>query len=183
MKRLVIDTETTGLSPNINKTLTVGLLLVDVEKDFLNIIDENHIFIKHDNYNTTKEAMAVNKINIEQHDKLAIPPFKACDKINSFIDKNEIHETPLVGHNIHFDKGFLNALFDQGDALAKFHHTSEDTMYIWRALQQTGNVPSHLRANLQTLSEFFNVNYTKSHDALADCHITAKVYHKMLTLR
>ena len=183
MKRLVIDTETTGLSPHFNKTLTVGLLLIDVEKKFLNILDENHIFIKHENYNTTAKAMSVNKIDIIQHNQIAISPFKACNKINSFIDENGIHETPLLGHNIHFDKGFLNALFDQGDALAKFHHQSEDTMYIWRKLQQAGNVPFNLRANLQTLANFFKVDYSKSHDALADCHVTAKVYHKMLTLQ
>jgi DNA polymerase III alpha subunit (gram-positive type) len=182
MKRLVIDTETTGLSPNFNKTLTVGLLLVDVEKDFLDILDQNHIFIKHDHYNTTSEAMKVNKIDIDQHNKIAIPPPKACSAINTFIDNNNAHEIPLLGHNLHFDRGFLRALFDQADALPKLHHQHEDTMYLWRNLQRAGDIPSHLRANLQTLADFFKIDYTKAHDALADCNITAKVYHEMIKL-
>lgn len=181
MKRLVIDTETTGLSPRFNKTLTVGMLLVDVKKNFLNILDSNHIFIKHKNYNTTKRAMAVNKIDLKQHNLHAISPTNACTQINSFIDKNSLHETPLIGHNFHFDRGFLNALFDQGRTLSKFHHEHEDTMYIWRNLQKQEIVPCG-RSNLQTVADFFKIDYTKAHDALADCKITARIYHEMLKI-
>lgn len=181
MKRLFIDTETTGLSPRFNKTLTVGLLLVDVEKTHLNILDQNHIFIKHDNYHATKGAMAVNKINLIQHNQIAVPPKKACNQINKFIEKNILHDIPLVGHNIAFDRGFLNSLFDQGGSLHKFHHEHEDTMWIWRNLQKRNKVPFG-RSNLQTVADFFKIDYTKSHDALADCEITAKVYWEMLKL-
>ncbi len=181
MKRLVIDTETTGLSPNINKTLTVGLLLIDVEKDFLDILDSNHVFIKHNNYNTSKEAMAVNKINLEQHELHAVPPKEACNEINSFIKKHVLHETPLVGHNIAFDRGFLNALFDQGETFHQFHHKHEDTMWMWRNLQNRGKAPCG-RANLQTVAGHFGINYERAHDALADCEITAQVYHEMMKI-
>ena len=78
MKRLVIDTETTGLSPRFHKTLTVGLLLVDVEKTHLNILNQNHIFIKHNNYSSTKEAMKVNKID---HICIAVKDLEAAKKI------------------------------------------------------------------------------------------------------
>ena len=180
MKRLVIDTETTGLSPNYNKTLTIGMLLVDVEKDFLDILDSNHLFIKHQNYNSSSEAAKVNKINIEEHDKMAIPPPEACEKINSFIEKNKLQETTLIGHNFQFDRGFINALFDQSGKNHKLHYKYEDTMWIWRNLQKVGNVPNHLRSNLQTIADFFKIDYTKAHDALADCHITAKVYKELI---
>lgn len=182
MKRLVIDTETTGLSPKYNNTLTVGMLLIDINDQHLKILDENHIFIKHENYNTSAEAIKVNKININEHHKIAVNPKIACGKINSFLEKNILHETPLVGHNIQFDKGFLNSLFDQGESIPKFHNESFDTMHLWRNLQRSGKVPSSLRANLQSISNFFDIDYSKAHDALADCHITSKVYHKMLNL-
>lgn len=183
MNRLIIDTETTGLSPRFNKTLTVGLLLVDVEKSHLNIIDQNHIFVKHENYNSNAEAMKVNKIDIEQHNLLAVHPQKACDQINAFVRKNDIHQTPIVGHNIHFDKGFLSALFNQGDATCLLHHESEDTLSMWRSLQRKELIPSHLSGRLGSVAEHFSIDYTKAHDALADCHITAQVYHEMLKLR
>jgi len=182
MKRLVIDIETTGLSPQINKTLTVGLLLIDVEKDFLDILDSNHVFIKHENYNPTKEAMEINKINLEEHELHAIPPKKACNQINNFIEKNILHKTPLIGHNIQFDRSFLNSLFYQGETLHKFHQEYEDTMWMWRNLQRKNIVPWNLRSNLQTIADFFKIDYTKAHDAIADCNITAQVYHKLLNL-
>jgi len=181
MKRLVIDTETTGLSPKFHKTLTVGLLLIDVEKNFLNILDQNHIFIKHDNYNASPGAMSVNKINLIQHDQIAVPPKKACNQINKFIEKNVLHEIPLIGHNIQFDKGFLSSLFNQADALSKFHHQSEDTMWIWRNLQKNDLAPKG-RSNLETVAKHFGIDYTRAHDAIADCKITAQVYHQMMKL-
>ena len=100
-----------------------------------------------------------------------------------FIEKNDIYKTPLVGHNIHFDKGFLNALFKQGETNPLLHTESEDTMRIWRNLQKQNIIPRHLRATLGTLANHFQIDYTKAHDALADCHITAQVYHKMLLLQ
>jgi DNA polymerase III alpha subunit (gram-positive type) len=183
MNRLIIDTETTGLSPTFNKTLTVGLLLVDVEKTHLNILDQNHIFVKHNNYNSSKEAMKVNKIDIEQHNLHAVHPQKACNQINTFIQKNSIHQTPLVGHNIHFDKRFLSALFNQGETNSLFHTESEDTLSIWRNLQKQNIVPPHLRGKLGHIADHFDIDYRNAHDALADCHITAQVYHEMLKLK
>ncbi|MBT7102393.1 3'-5' exonuclease [archaeon] len=181
MERLVIDTETTGLSPRFNSLLTVGMLHIDVEKDFLKILDSSHIFIRHLSGSVNPQALKVNKINIEEHNKTAITPNSACKQINQFIDKNSLHKTLLVGHNLHFDRGFLSALYVKEDQDPIFHHEHEDTMYIWRNLQKKGIVP-YGRSNLQTLSEHFNLDYSKAHDALADCHITAKVYHKMLNL-
>jgi len=182
MKKLVIDTETTGLSPRFNKTLTVGMLLIEVNHEFLNLLDSNHLFIKHDFYNTDPAALKVNKINIEEHHKIASPPRLVCQNINNFIQKNDLRETPIVGHNITFDQGFLNALFDQGKSNSILSTESIDTMHIWNSLKRKGYVPWSLRSNLQTVADYFRIDYTKAHDALADCHITAKVYHEMLKL-
>lgn len=182
MRRLVIDTETTGLSPNYNKVLTVGMLLVDVEKKHLKILDSNHIFVKHKDYNASSSALKVNGIDLEEHHKIGITPKKACNEINTFINKNLLRETPLVGHNISFDRRFLNALFDQGESLSKFHHESEDTMFIWRSLQNQNKVPCILNSKLGTIASHFNIDYQKAHDALADCHITARVYHNLIKI-
>ncbi len=180
MKRLVIDTETTGLSPRFNKILTVGMLLVDVEKTHLDILDKSHIFIKHKHYNSQPEAMKVNKINLKEHTSYAISSEKACSQINKFVKKNSCQETLIVGHNIGFDERFLSALFAQTKVGYPFYNLREDTMKIWRTLQKQKLVPSHLRANLNSIATHFDIDYTKAHDALADCRITAQVYYEML---
>lgn len=182
MKRLVIDTETTGLSPNFHKTLTVGLLLIEVEHDFLDILDSNHIFIKQENARIDPLALKINKIDIEKHNETAISQEKACKKINGFIDKNNLHKTVLLGHNHSFDRGFLRELFNQGKSIPKLHEEYIDTMHLWNNLKRQGTIPYSLNSKLGTLADYFKIDYTKSHDALADCHITAKVYHNLLKI-
>ena len=183
MKRLVIDTETTGLSPQINKTLTVGMLLVNVEKDFLEILDSNHIFIKHYGKHVNPNAMKINKINLTKHNEIAIEEDEACEEINYFIDKNKLHDTTILGHNFQFDKGFLNSLFNRTRIVPLLPNFHEDTMWIWRSLKKNRIVPFELRSNLGTVANYFNIDYKKAHDALADCQITAKVYWKMIKLK
>lgn len=180
VRRLVIDTETTGLSPQFNKTLTVGLLLIDVEKDFLDILDQSHIFIKHQNYNLNPEATAVHNIDIHEHHRKAVEPEIACNHINDFLIENELLQTKLVGHNISFDRGFLKSLSFQANAPLKLHDKHDDTMWMWKSLQRKNKVPDHLRATLQTVADFFDIDHSNAHDALADCKITAKVYWKLL---
>ncbi|MFA4960466.1 MAG: 3'-5' exonuclease [Candidatus Pacearchaeota archaeon] len=182
MKTLVIDTETTGLYPRYNKVLTVGMLFADIEKDFFEIVSSKHIFIKHENYNIDPQALAVNKINIDQHDKIAIRPNLACKKINSFIEKNNLNESQMLGHNINFDRGFLRELFKKEGLNPIFPRDHIDTMQIWNHLKRKNIVSFNLRNNLGTLAEFFNIDYSNAHGALEDCHITANVYHKMLGL-
>jgi len=180
MKLLVIDTETTGLSPRFNQLLTVGLLPIEVGKNSLEILGEEHLFIKHERYNTSAVAMGVNKINLITHGMKGMQPWQACKKIGKFVDKYDLLTTPLLGHNLGFDRGFLNELFEKEAEENPLSEESHDTMHTWRMLKKQGKIPSELRSTLGTLAEYFNINYTKAHDALADCHITAKVYHKML---
>lgn len=182
MLRLILDTETTGLSPTRNQVLTIGLLATDINKTRIRILDSDHIFIKHLRYDTSPMAMAVNKINLDQLNKTGVTPINACKKVNDFLKSNGLHKTTIVGHNIAFDKNFLSNLFQTQNQALPFHNEHEDTMWMWKSLQKQSLVPSHLRANLQALADHFQIDYTKAHDALADCHITVKVYHKMLKL-
>ena len=182
MKRLVIDTETTGLSPEFHKTLTVGMLLVDVEHDFLEILDSNHLLIKHDNWRIDPAALKINKIDINEHVKRAVYPDLACKQINNFIERNELTHTPLLGHNISFDRGFLRELFHQGETIPKFHTSQIDTMHLWNELKRRGQIPCSFNSKLGTLADYFKVDYGQAHDALADCHITARVYQNILRI-
>ena len=183
MNHLVIDTETTGLSPAKNKTLTVGLLLINPHKPKLKIIDSHHIFIKHKDYNANPFALKINKINLEEHHKIGIPAKSACKEIASFLCQNSCEASPIIGHNINFDKNFLGALFQETKLPYPFHHESIDTIHMWKDLQKKELIPPQPNSKLGHLASHFEIDYTKAHDALADCHVTAQVYHKMLLLK
>lgn len=182
MEMIALDSETTGLSPRYNKILTIGMLHIDVEKDFLKIMKRKHILVKHKDYAIDPKALEINKINLEEHHKIAVEPSKACSQINSFIIKNNLEEIPLLGHNVTFDIRFLKELFRQGNSIPVFSYDFIDTMHVWSALKRKKVVSLNLRNSLQTLAGYFGVDYSKSHSALGDCYITANVYKKMLDL-
>ena len=180
MRGLVIDTETTGLSHNFNQVLTVGMLLIDINKNKLSFIDSNHLRVKHEKYNVSGIALKINKINLIEHNKIGVFPNIACNEINSFVKRNDISDVPLIGHNIGFDLRFLRELYRQNQKKFLLDLEIIDTRDLWINLRNKGVVPSHLNGRLRTVAEHFDVDYENAHDALADCQITAKVFYKML---
>lgn len=182
MRHLVIDCETSGLSHERNKVLTVGMLYAKIDIDRLEIVDSEHVKVKHDNYNPSGLALRINKINLNEHHKTAIYPFEACGVIDNFLEKNFLKEAPVLGHNLNFDFRFLRALHLQGKQDFSIGGDVLDTMIIWRMLKNKGHVPTHLKSSLKVLSKYFDVSYSGAHDALQDCKITAEVYRRLLSV-
>ena len=180
MRLLVIDCETTGLSPTNNQILTVGLLLVEIRREEYDIIDSEHLKIKHRVYHVSGIALKINKINLKDHHREAIDIEEACRIINQFIEKYDLYGTPLLGHNIKFDLAFIENLFSGTGK--EFNHCLEhiDTWHIWNSLKREGIIPFELKGNLKVLAKYFQVSYKGAHDALVDCKITTEVYHNLL---
>jgi DNA polymerase III epsilon subunit-like protein len=183
MERLVIDTETGGLRPQEHSLLTVGMLLVDVTPKRLEFVDEAHVFVKHDEYNVSRMALAVNGIDLHEHNKIGVFADKACGQINSFVDKHVLYETPILGHNVHFDVGFISALFEGERLKYPFCRAKDDTRFIWQRFKREGRVSPFTNAKLGTIASHFDIDYSKAHDALEDCRITAKCFQGMLKMK
>jgi len=181
MEKLVIDTETTGLFPQSHQLLTLGMVLIDADRPKLKFIQEKHVLVKHGKYNMSQTAMRINNIDIEEHEKTALPIPKAILAINDFIEELGLEKTPILGHNVHFDQRFITALFNHCEEEYPFCPIKEDTRYIWQRLKREGTVSSP-NAKLGTIADHFGIDYSKAHDAIADCKITAQVYHKMIRL-
>lgn len=178
MRCLILDCETTGLNPNFNQVLTIGLLLVDFSEGGFEVVDEKHIFVKHENYDFSSAALSVNGIDLESHDGVA--PDEAVVQVLEFLKDKKIDK--VVGHNVGFDFGFLRKLFFDSGFDFELDREYLDTMFVWRTLQREGKVPGFYRSRLKDLAGFFEVDYSSAHDALADCYITASVLGKMLVL-
>jgi DNA polymerase-3 subunit epsilon len=183
MKRLVLDTETTGLYPNRHQVLTVGLIEVDVSADHLEFLSEAHIFIKHPEYNISSMAMQINNIDIESHNLKATPVKEAMKQIDNFMDNGSLWKTPLLGHNLHFDQRFLKFLFQEHDYKYPFSEEKDDTRYIWQRFGREGLIDNYTNAKLGTVADHFGIDYSQAHDALADCRITAEVFHRLLKMK
>jgi DNA polymerase III subunit epsilon len=182
MKRLVIDTETTGLYPETNQILSIGMVLVDVGQPELKFIQEKHILVKHDKYNISETAMQINNIDINEHQKIAVPVPNAIKEVHNFLNNLGLHRTTILGHNVQFDQRFISSMFEDHDHIYPFCPIKEDTRYIWEKLKREGKINPLKNARLGTLADHFGIDYSRAHDAVADCKITAQVYHKMLEL-
>ncbi len=178
MRCLFLDCETTGLSPSRHQVLTIGLLLVDFSNGF-EVVNEEYIFVKHDSYDVSSVALKVNGIDLDLHE--GVSPDEACVRILEFLRENEFDK--VVGHNIGFDFGFLRKLFFEYGFKFDLDRDYSDTMFLWRGLQADGLIPRNYRARLKDIAEYFEVDYSSAHDALADCYITASVFERMLRVR
>ncbi len=180
MKRLFVDTETTGLSAAKHQVLTVGMLIVDMDKDKMEVIDKKEISIKHVDYIVQPMALKINNINLEEHDKKSMDVEEACRSISNFIGKNTLRYEQICGHNINFDIGFLKSLFEPTETAYPFHYLSIDTMSLWFSLINAGKIPKLGFSSLTKIANHYKIGIEGAHGALVDCVITAGVYQKML---
>jgi DNA polymerase III subunit epsilon len=83
--------------------------------------------------------------------------------------------TVLVGHNVRYDTGFLNAAFERA-GWAPFPNAVVDTVPLARRLVRD-EVPN---CKLGTLAERFRLDHRPSHRALDDALATADLLHLLL---
>jgi DNA polymerase III epsilon subunit-like protein len=145
----------------------------------MDVVDSEHIKIKHKTYKVSGLALRINKINLDDHHKEGITIKKAIKIIDLFIERHNLDGCTIIGHNLRFDLSFLVVLYEREGREFDFFEDYMDTMKIWRELRSNGHVPSHYKASLKVLANFFGVDRTGAHDALVDCHITANVFFNL----
>lgn len=110
----VLDCETTGIDPARHTLLSVGGVLLDGD---LNEVDAIEVFIKHHDYVVEPDALAVNKIDLVEHDRTAdrfdvagakLVQFFAKHRINAYYQPRlESGHVVLAGWNVSFDVRWL----------------------------------------------------------------------------
>ena len=110
---IAVDVETGGLNPEEHSLLQVGLY-----HGHTGISDE--FFVKGPG-KTTKEALAVNGLDLEEIQARGVSPEAACNRISAYVarvilelrgDYKDVHSRlRLCGHNVSFDLAFLLKLY------------------------------------------------------------------------
>lgn len=161
-KCIVIDFETSGLSPGIDRAIEVAAVLVDqgiIKDRFQTLMNPGkRISPFIESYTGITNSMLKDAPKNE----------KAMRELASFIGK-----LPLVAHNASFDKRFLEYELDRaGRSLSSSMACS---LLVSRRLYE--EAPNH---KLQTLVAINNINVAGSfHRALADAEMTAYLWMKM----
>ncbi len=160
---MVVDIETTGLSPRRDSIIEIAALKVrnnEITDTFTSLINPGFDIPTY----ITKLTGITNEM------------LKDAPKIDSvlpgFIDF--LSDDVIVGHNVSFD---VNFLYDESvNLLSKpLKNDFIDTMRIARKLFP--DAPHH---RLQDISAMLFVNYTGAHRAEQDCYITYQCYLKLI---
>lgn len=185
-KFLTIDNETGGIDHG-KSLLTVYLGLFD--QDF-KYIDELYLYLKPPDgaYVCTAESLRINKINLIEHDKVAVSYKDGATLLYNFINKHsengKIKLVP-VGQNVTFDINHIHDKLLQKKNWDKFcSYRIRDTGVLGGVLQDAGLIPETISGGLSTLLDHFKIPYEKSqlHDAKVDAICTLRLYEAMLAL-
>ena len=182
MRYISLDVETTGLDANHNKLLTLYACIVEFIDEIYIVKDEISLKVKHSEYNETKEAMEINKINLKEHHETADSVSDACDKFNRFIQMNGAQKFPVLNQNVNFDLKFIDSLYAELGVRSPLYHRNVDLMGVWLYLVEQKKIPSTVGLRLQNMCEYFGISYEGAHDAKQDVLFVCEVYKRLLQL-
>lgn len=167
MRKIVLDTETTGLSPdNGHRIIEIGCV------EIINDIKAGEVFHCYINpeRDVPMDSFRIHGISSEfLQDK---PIFK--DVCQDFIDF--ISDSKLIIHNANFDMNFINYELRKCNVDEIFKDKIIDTLYIARK-KFPGN-----KVSLDALCKLFNISLKdrEKHGALIDAKLLLEVYIELL---
>lgn len=110
MKYYILDTETTGMSVDINEINQISVMRVEDQKQVSFQIKVKRPHVYH------HEALQIQGITPADL-KIGIPIEEAIDKINAFLseDKKTQAHRCIIAHNAPFDRKFVHRAWSQAD--------------------------------------------------------------------
>lgn len=186
-KLLVIDTETGGIDPDRHSLLSIAAVVWADGR----IESEIQILVGEADVTVTARALEINRIDLVEHVRGAVPPAEALSRLLEFVAEHfrlELEsgeQVVLVGHNVAFDVGFLRRLcrLAGSDFPSQFSHRMLDTASVLRFLSMTGLVPASVVASTEAFAHFgVRVPPELRHTALGDARATADLLSHLLSL-
>ena len=160
---IVVDVETTGLSPRIHDIIELGAIKVLEGK----IVDRFHRMVRP----TQPLSAGTRQITgIDDRDVADAPlPGEVMEEFLSFADG-----AILVAHNARFDDGFIRA------AAWRHNHVEVNLPVLDTLALARIRVPGLKSYGLSALTQHFKVVLSQHHRALADAEATAEILLKLL---
>ena len=181
---ITLDLETGGIDTD-KSLLTAYFAVVDQD---LNVLGELELTVKPNDgiYKVTARAMEVNKIDLVEHDTVAIPEREACGQLFEFLKlHSEVGANKLVpiGQNVKFDIDFVWEHLVSRNTWEMFcSYRVIDTATIGSFLKVAGLIPEEVSGSLGSLCKFFGVDQQAAHTAREDALVTLEVLRYMQVL-
>ena len=164
--------------------LTVYFLVVDSS---FNKLGDLSLEVKPDNgdYVVSGQGMAVNRIDLIKHDKIAIPYKQAKPLLFDFLKQHSKNGrlTP-VGHGVVGDiRHIKNSLISEGswEQFCTYHYI--DTSVVLQFLRACGKMDEDCDGSVTALAAHFGVKVEgEDHDCLVDTMKTMGIFQKFVEL-
>lgn len=136
-------------------------------------------------YIVTAEALAINRIDLLEHWKKAVPKAEAISQIQHFLRQDYWANGNIIyhpaGHNVEFDNLILkNQLLGPEEYRRYFWKHSLDTATLAVLLKNMGKFPSRFEISLANLAKHYGIDATNAHDAKFDVHLAIGVLKCMI---
>ena len=159
---VIVDLETTGLSPKNSEIIEIGAIKVVNNK----VVDKMDVFVKPSRplpwFITNLTGITNEMVDEGLSAKEAI---KVFDEFS--------YGMRLMAHNARFDMSFLD-VYMKKELGKSIREDSMDTLLLSRKIVK--DVPNY---KLETLANRFNIDYGGAHRSLRDCEITLDVYNNI----
>jgi hypothetical protein len=151
------------------------------------IVDSLDLRLKPDDgiYKVNGEALSVNKIDLVEHDKIAMPYKKGGTELYNFlnVNKKDLRFIP-VGHGV---KGDISHYIDKLVSKGSWEHFVTcnviDTCSTAQFLKVTGDIIKDQSISLQSLRTYFNIQVDgDGHSAKADTLVSIEVLKSLMKL-
>ena len=162
IKYVVIDTETTGLDSEIHEMIAFGAIVM-IGHDVVEKFEEK----------ASHEAMRINGYSdYTWRDSVGVD--RAASLIDLFLTRHK--DGISVGHNLYFDRRFIEAFGMEHNVKLKISSPYLDTRDLCRAVLAPYGLHS---MRLDDICEFLGWKRRKAHSALSDCEDCVKIIQKM----
>lgn len=180
---LFIDNEMGGLESDKYSLLTSCLL---ASADGVSTLEDLYLMLKPDDgiYKVCASAMAINKIDLVEHDRLAIPYKQAGTLLYDWLrilTQDGKEKMTIVGHGVYLDVDWINRHLISKGAWDKFtSYRKIDTQAICQFLKICGYFPEDVSGSLLSLGKHYGIitdeDDKKAHNAKYDAELTMKVF-------
>ena len=179
MKKILwLDTETTGLSPDKNGIIEIGII-IDFDYELKHKIQHT---MKPTGRYVDKTALEINGFTRDQIKGFIPWEELYTDFIDGLADIAEGDSFILAGQNVAFDNRFMLSWEKQcepGWSKLVQQNGFIDTMDLFKRLQGKGRIDSGESKKLGNICEVLGIELGNAHTAMADIEATREAAYKM----
>lgn len=164
--------------------LTAYFLVTDAQ---FNKLGDLYLYVKPDDgdYIVSGQGMSVNKINLIEHNKIAVPYKQAKTTLFNFLKSHATDgKLTTVGHGVRGDiDHVIDKLISEGswEQFCTYHFV--DTSVVLQFLRACGLMPMDTDGSVAAMAQYFSIDIQGDlHDASVDAKVTCEILKNFISM-